>query len=275
MRNRRHTAAVEGVRKWVGHNLGLQFEHDRTAMLKQRLTVVCRKHKLSLSDLGARLESGDRALAVAVAEEVSTNHTQFLREPEMFALLASTILPSLPAHGPLRIWSAACSSGEETYSIAMCAAATLGVAAQPRLRILGTDISDRQIRHAERGLFERLDVEDHAPRLMPYFVNVDPTHVQVRADIAALCVFRRLNLTQARWPFEHRFHVIFLRNVLYYFDVPMRLRVLHACFDAATPDAWLITSVTEPMLGAQSPWHPLSPGVFRKPAFAAPRSPTR
>jgi chemotaxis protein methyltransferase CheR len=273
MRNRSHTAAVEGIRAWVGDKLGLQFEHERTQMLRQRLTLVCRKLKLSMCDLQTRLEAGDRALAISIAEEVSTNHTLFLREPEMFELLGRVIFPSLPAAGPLRIWSAACSSGEEAYTIAMSACDAFGVAAaRERIRILGTDISERQVRHAERGVFERVGVAGNAPALMRYFVggvdggaDLKPSQVRVRGDVAGLCTFRRFNLTQDGWPFEHKFHVVFLRNVLYYFDPAMRQRVLERCFEVSTPDAWLITSVTEPMIGTRSPWSQLAPGVFRKP----------
>jgi chemotaxis protein methyltransferase CheR len=266
MRKRSHSVAVEGIRAWVGERLGLQFEHERTQMLHQRLSRVCRKLKLSMSDLSTRLEAGDRELAIAIAEEVSTNHTLFLREPEMFELLSRTILPGLPATGPLRLWSAACSSGEEAYTIAMCAYDALGpAAARDRVKLLGTDISDRQIRHAERGVFERLNVAGHAPALLPYFVEAGAHQIRVRSDVAALCTFRRFNLTQDPWPFEHKFHVVFLRNVLYYFDAELRRRVLERCYAVTTPDAWLITSVTEPMIGTRSPWHQLAPGVFRKP----------
>lgn len=259
--------SLDAIRAWVSAHLGLHFEHERAPMFGQRLQLLGKKLGLTFAQIRAGLERGERELAIALAEELSTNHTMFLREPESFAYLRETILPSLPSSGALRVWSAASSSGEEAYSIAICASETLGPFAAERVRILGTDISERQIRHAERGVFERRSVEEHAPRLLPYFEPVPPSRLRVRPEIAAMCVFRRLSLTQPRWPFQQRFHVIFLRNVLYYFDAEVRQRVLEACFRAAEPGGWLVTSVTEPMLNTPTSWLRLGPAVLRKPEW--------
>ncbi len=261
--------SLEAIRTWVSEQLGLHFEHERAPMFGQRLAALGKKLGLTFAQIRAGLDRGERDLAIALAEELSTNHTMFLREPESFALLTETILPSLPTTGELRMWSAAASSGEEAYSIAICASELLGPLAAERVRILGTDISERQIRHAERGVFERRSVAEHAPRLLPYFEAVGPARLRVRPEIAAMCVFRRLSLTQERWPFQLRFHVIFLRNVLYYFDAEVRRRVLEACFRAAEPGGWLVTSVTEPMLNTQTSWVRLGPAVLRKPGWSS------
>lgn len=258
--------ALEGIRSWVQRTLGLQFDSERRPMFEQRLAALCRRLAASMPQLHARLESGDGELALLVAEEVSTNHTYFLREPEMFDFLGETVLPSLSAVTDIRMWSAAASSGEEAYSLAMCSARALGgPEARERVSILGTDISERQIRHAERGVFHRRNMVHLTPELMSSFEDGGDSTVRVRHDIASMCVFRRLNLTQFPWPFQRRFHVVFLRNVLYYFSAATRREVLEACFDATEPGGWLITSLTEPMIDTRSSWVQWQPGVFRKP----------
>ena len=262
---------VADIRSWIERNLGLQFGHERSLMVEQRLELVCRKRRVSLTGLRQRLDSGDHELSLSVAEELSTNHTLFLREPEMFATYREAILPSLAGDAQLRIWSAASSSGEEAYSIAMSSIDALGAtAAEQRIRILGTDISEQKVRHAERGVFTRRQVLDHAPDHLSFFVDHGTHELRVRDDVARLCVFRRMNLTHGPWPFQQRFQVIFLRNVLYYFDAEVQRLVIEACFRATEPGGWLVTSVTEPMIGAHAEWIQLAPGLFRKPGGWSP-----
>jgi chemotaxis protein methyltransferase CheR len=257
--------ALGGIRAWITRAIGLRFDADQSANLDARIDGACRRLQLSPARLLARLDSGDHAVATCVAEEVSTNHTYFFREPEMFAYVRTTVVPTLAQSGPLRVWSAACSSGEEAFSLAIALSSELGAAAaRSRVRILGTDISERQIRRAERARYlprqlTGLDGEQRA-----YFHPAGADEQTVRADVASMCVFRRLNLTSFPWPFQSRFHLIFLRNVLYYFDPPMRSRVLAACAEVVEPGGWLITSLTEPMVDQPPSWTAWEPGVYRR-----------
>jgi len=266
----REAEAVERIRSWVATTIGLKIDEEAAA-LAQRLEPVCRKLSLSIDGLRERLERGDHGASISVAEEVSTNHTFFLREPRVFEFLSSTIIPGLPAIGEIRIWSAATSSGEEAYSLAICARRALGgLEARDRVRILGTDISERQIRHAERGVFQRRALASASVAIIDDFEVVDGAQLRVRPRVASMCVFRRMNLAQLPWPFAQRFHVVFLRNVLYYFDVATRRRVLDACWDAIEPGGWLVTSVTEPLL-EMARWESCEAGVYRKPPGTGPR----
>jgi hypothetical protein len=117
--------------------------------------ALCRGLRLEPEELLEGLVRERRSLVVGVAETLSTNHTAFFREPEAFDMLRNIILPTLPVDGPLRIWSAAASSGEEAYSIAFALRDELGPSALQRVRILGTDLSQRQIHAAERAHYPR------------------------------------------------------------------------------------------------------------------------
>jgi chemotaxis protein methyltransferase CheR len=255
---------VAATRTWVETHCGIKFAPEQDTFFRARLEGLCRREDATLKAVYARLLAGDRALVLRVAEAVSTNYTEMFRERETFELLAKTILPALPP-GQVRIWSAAASSGEEAYSIAIVAQEAFGEAgAAERVRVLGTDLSERHVRAAETGIFgsQRLALLDPARRACFRPAGLDL--VVARASLRAMCTFRRMNLTQSTWPFEQRFHVIFLRNVLYYFDAPTRRRVVESCYDAAEPGAWLVTSFTEPMLDLATRWHPIGPATFRK-----------
>ncbi len=258
-------SALPSIREWIATALGLRFDVEQSVNLDSRIDGACRRLGVSLETLLVRLHAGDHATATCVAEEVSTNHTYFFREPEMFTFLEQSIVPSLPRRGELRVWSAACSSGEEAFSLAISLTGALGgIEARERVRILGTDLSARQILRAENGHYLRRQVTSLDEQQSRFFTPAADDSVRVREDIAAMCTFRRVNLTTFPWPFQHRFHVIFLRNVLYYFDPAMRRRVLAACSRVIEPGGWLVTSLTEPMADQPPGWAQWQPGVYRR-----------
>jgi chemotaxis protein methyltransferase CheR len=88
--------------------------------------------------------------------------------------------------------------------------------------------------------------------------------MRVVRELRELCTFRRMNLTQFPWPFENRFHIIFLRNVLYYFERPIRPRILECCYDVSVPGGWLLTSLTEPMLDIKTRWRRVAPAIYQR-----------
>lgn len=252
------------IRDWVEQRTGIVYPKDKESTLPARLASFGARQNLTPHGIWERLQSGDYVVAVRLAEAVSTNHTQFFREPEAFDALRELIYPRLPANQELRLWSAAASSGEEAYSIAICLKqATLGVDFH-RIKILGTDISKQQINSAEKGAYPLRSLGHLSPEQMLFFTVRDDV-AQVHPEIKSACVFRLMNLVQFPWPFERRFHVIFLRNVLYYFSPALRGAVLDACYEAAEPGGWLVTSTTEPLFGIRSPWMQQRAGLYRKP----------
>lgn len=258
-------SVLESLRSWVRSHFGLSFSGDQGELFVSRIESFCSERALRPQDLLLQLTAGQRALTGALADALSTNHTFFFREKEIFDLLDTSILPSL-AGGAVRVWSAASSSGDEAYSIAIAARERLGDAAAAGLvKILATDLSDRQLRLAEQGLFpaERVALVN-AERRARWFTRAGLGQWQIDPELRKMCTFRRLNLTTHPWPFEQRFHLIFLRNVLYYFEPSTRRAIVEACFDTAEPGAWLVTSLTDPMLDMVTRWTPIRPAIFRK-----------
>lgn len=159
---------------------------------------------------------------------ITTNVTAFFREAHHFDFMTREILPRLVAQakagGRVRIWSAACSSGEEAYSIAMTVLDVLPDAARYDFLILATDIDPQMIEKANAGCYSAHDVRDIAPAKREQYFLRAKERFEVHAHVRKILRFAELNLHK-EWPFHGRFDVIFCRNVVIYFDTPLRLKL--------------------------------------------------
>ncbi len=155
---------------------------------------------------------------------ITTNKTSFFREPHHFEFLASHLIPDIQRGGskPLRIWSAGCSSGEEPYSIAIALREVLGPAQAREARILASDIDTEMLGQAQAGIYPLESLEAvSAQRLRRHFLRgfgACEGLAQVRPELKRMVEFRRINFTQPDWGVDSRFHAIFCRNVIIYFD---------------------------------------------------------
>ncbi len=258
----------ESIRQWIYLNTGLNFPERKHLLLYPRLKKLCWHLGIAdLKELDQHLHLRDMpGLPVEVARAVSTNHTYFLREPEVLQFFQEQITETLPPTEKWRIWSAAAASGEEAYSVAILLAEKYGLdQLSERAALLGTDISQPMIEGAERGLYDerRLDLLPEYLRLR-YFQPVGLDQWQINTRLKQACIFRRLNLMSAPWPFKDSFHVILCRNVLYYFDRNHQRTLLERLYEVTIPGGWLLTSVTESLWGLNTPWRPVMSGVYRK-----------
>ena len=189
---------------------------------------------------------------------LTTNVTAFFREAHHFEHLHDIVLPTFSGDGgpkrKVRIWSAACSSGEEPYSLAL----TILKSGQPRpgqdLKILATDLDSKMLEVCQKGQYP-IEVLDAIPP--NYGENIlladaDGKHCQVPMKAKNLISFRRLNLTRP-WPFKGPFDVIFCRNVLIYFDMPTKKNIVDRMVNILTPGGVLYLGHSESRLGN----HPL------------------
>lgn len=260
---------MQAVRHWIYSHTGLHFAEPKLTILRQRLQCLCRELGIpSFQALYQHLQRNDMPnLPLGIARAVSTNHTCFFREPEAFQFFAGKIIPTRPPHARWRIWSAACSSGEEPYTLAIVLAQQLGLAQAARqAAILGTDISRPMIEQAEHGVYyrQRLQKVPEAVRGQ-FFKPVGLGQWRIIPELQQFTVFRRFNLMSSAWPFKNMFHVIFCRNVFYYFDQPHRRQLTEQLFRVTEPGGWLLTSVTESLRTYQSGWLMIAPGIYQKP----------
>ncbi|MGI9213371.1 MAG: CheR family methyltransferase [Methylococcaceae bacterium] len=260
-------ASLYRMRGWLHDRAGIFYEERKKDLLISRLRRVCdRFGYASLLELERSLVHPQMAdLQSAVVHAATTNHTYFFREPQVLDYFAHTVLPALPDE-KLRLWNAAASTGDETYTLAIILCEKWGIAeAARRVSILGTDISGPVIAQAESGIYTFNHLE-HTPKPLidRYFHATGIEQYRINDGIKAFCLFRRLNLKINPYPFRRQFHVVFCRNVLYYFDKPHQISTVNALYDVTEPGGWLVTSVTESLRDLGSPWTPVTSGIYRK-----------
>ncbi|PWR02594.1 chemotaxis protein CheR [Meridianimarinicoccus roseus] len=257
----------EEIRNWLSTRCGIVYAESKGELLRQRLSRVLRSFNLvDLDQLAAGLiRDENQAVQLAVMHAASTNHTFFFREPEVLNKFATQILPGLADRSQVRIWSAAASTGDEAYSVAMLAAETLGPAFLKRMAILGTDISAPVVERAELGVYARRQLAQTPPDMLrKHFKPTGIDQFRVNDDIRACCTFRRMNLKARPYPFSKPFQVVFCRNILYYFDKSDQINTLKAIHAVTEPGGWLVTSVTEPIRDLGTAWRPVSTGIYRR-----------
>ena len=206
----------------------------------------------------------------AMLDAITTNHTSFFREPQHFHYLADVVLPPLRDRSrvtPILGWSAACSTGEEPYSIALTAARVLGDDAGRRVRVLASDISTRAIARAGSGVY-RADRLAELPRhlVLTYFqraVGAPGGLLQVSPAVRQLVEFRRLNLLQPAPP-GPPFDFIFCRNVMIYFDRAAQQRVIETLEARLARGGHLFVSHSEGLNGLRHGLTWVAPAIYRR-----------
>jgi chemotaxis protein methyltransferase CheR len=242
---------------------GLIIGPDKTYLLETRLTVLMRREKLAdLNALADRLgRSGAEPLMREVVEAMTTNESFFFRDDKPFQHFRTQALPRLIAsRGPgasLRIWSAASSTGQEAYSLAMILAENKSVVGDRTIEIIGTDIAREPLTRARDGIYTQFEVQRGLPvqHLMKYFKKEDP-HWRISPAIRQMAQFREFNLLGDLRPLG-RFDIVFCRNVLIYFDQPTKTRVLEAIAGVMPPDGMLYLGGAETVLGITPRFAPL------------------
>ncbi len=260
----------EYIRGWLSERCGMSFPDKKRELLTHRLNRILMRFELpDFEELAERLAKGEGTeLQLALIHTASTNHTFFFREPQVLEYFRDNILAPASQSGELRVWSAASSSGDEAYSLAIMASEMLGLAAANRVLILGSDISAPAISQAESAIYSGNHL-DHVPPeiLQRYFVPAGMGQYQVVPQIRRLCTFRRLNLMSRPYPFRKCFHAVFCRNVLYYFEKNHQFQILEQLYDVTEPGGWLLTSVTETVRDLGTRWQWVSGGIYRRPGL--------
>jgi chemotaxis protein methyltransferase CheR len=258
---------------------GLALGPDKQYLLDARLAPVLRKHGLAdLDALAARLRAGAPALERELVEVMTTNESSFFRDEKPFAHVRTQSLPRLHAARPpkakLRIWSAAASTGQEAYSLAIIVAESRALLGAREVEIVGTDIAREPLARAREGTFSQFEVQRGLPMqtLVRYFKK-DGANWRIADPIRAMASFREWNLLDDLRPLG-MFDIVFCRNVLIYFDPPTKARALEAIAKQMAPDGVLYLGGAETVLGVTDHFAPI-PGDRGVYGVAAPASATR
>ena len=197
-----------------------------------------------------------------VVEALTTNETSWFRDSDPFTALRQTVFPALAktrANRTLRIWAGACSSGQEPYSIAMTALDTPELAGW-KVELVATDLSEEMLDRSRKGEYSQLEVNRGLPAttLVRHFER-SGLNWRINQSIRERVEFRSLNLTRP-FPPMGRFDVVFLRNVLIYFDLPTKRDVLKRVRQVMAPDGHLFLGAAEMTMGVDDAWERVPAG---------------
>jgi len=245
-------ASFNYLSKFVRERSAIVLEPNKAYLLESRLMPIARENGLgSLAELVSHLQRpGSLGLGRQVVDAMTTNETSFFRDLHPFDALKTTIIPALiqerQKERSLTIWSNACSSGQEIYSIAMLLRENFPELAGWRVRLIASDLSQSVLTKARSGVFNQTEVNRGLPMqlLLKYFIR-NGLYWQVHEDIRASVEFIEVNLIQAWPPQLPQMDVVFLRNVLIYFDPPTKTAVLNRASRQLRPDGYLFLGGAE------------------------------
>ena len=238
---------------------------DKVYLVESRLMPVARRHGIaSLDDLlGQIRDAGDSPLMVEVTEAMMTNESYFFRDRVPFESFRQNVLPTLlearRAEGAskIRVWSAACSSGQEPYSLAMILKEEADKLAGFEVEIVATDLSTSMIEKAKSGIYTQFEVQRGLPiqLLVKYFKQVEEDW-QIDAVVRETIDFRPFNLLEGFGALG-KFDVVFCRNVLIYFDQPTKSDILQRISTMLPNDGILCLGAAESVLGISKDFKPV------------------
>lgn len=262
---------------FITRELGIKMNESKVSMLQSRL--MRRLRHLGLSSLDDYQEylfnsPGAEEERVHFMDAVTTNKTDFFREPQHFDYLTRTAIPNLAGrYGTdgtwrFKLWCAGCSTGEEPHTQAM----VLGEYARQNsgfdFVILATDISTRVLAHARQGIYDEERIEPVATPLRQRYLLRSKTPsrriVRVVPELRRRIHFHRLNFMDADYHVKDQFDVIFFRNVMIYFDKPTQESVINKLCRNLKPGGYLFTGHSESLAGLTIPVTPVASAVFRK-----------
>ena len=250
------------IAKLLKDRSGLVITRDKAYLLESRLTPVARKRGLKgLDDLVASLRTAGEDLLREVTEAMTTNESFFFRDIKPFDQFKDVVLPAMlktrATKKSFRIWSAASSSGQEAYSLAMILKEEAPKMPGWKVEIVGTDISNEMLEKAKAGMYSQFEVQRGLPIqfLVKYFKKNNEMW-QIDPSIRAMVQFREYNLLHDLKALG-QFDVVFCRNVLIYFDQPTKSRVLENMSKIVPDDGFLYLGGAETVLGISDKFKPI------------------
>lgn len=266
---------------YIQQTCGLVLQKNQLYLLENRLIPIMRQFSIqTLNDVVERLKKQDPSFGQALVEALVTHESSFFRDKKVFDFFTQEILenlyPKASSLDPLNIWSAACSSGQEPYSIAMLikefAQKTnpLVPLSPSNCHILATDISKKILDKAQEGSYSHFEIQRGLPAtlLIKYFKK-DENNWMISKELKELIKFEIYNLTHPKKIITQTFHVIFCRNVLIYFNETDKLKVIQHLHSHLKSGGYLILGSSEFILQAQTNQLKLTavkdyPGIYQK-----------
>ena len=262
---------------FIYERVGIQLPPTKKTMLEARLQKRLKALDIDSFEAYSKFvfsEEGQRAELVRLIDVVTTNKTDFFREPGHFEHLTHKALPAIMKNRggrftePVRIWSAGCSSGEEPYTLAMvlseCASENNGF----RFSILASDISTRILETAKTAIYpeERVDgiALDFKKKYLLRSKQRSLTLVRVCPELRSKVLFRRINFMDSDFGIAEKMDIIFCRNVVIYFDKPTQQRLMRKFYQQLRPGGYLVLGHSETLNGINDDFISVGSTVYQK-----------
>ncbi|MDX1974563.1 MAG: protein-glutamate O-methyltransferase CheR [Rickettsiales bacterium] len=243
---------------------GLMLTDDKTYLIESRLLPIARNQ--GVADISALCEllrkSPREELLIEVTEAMTTNESSFFRDIKPYDSLRKLVFPRImeanQASKKMRIWSAACSTGQEPYSISICIQEDQAKMPGWTFDIIGTDIAQKVIEKAQRGIYSQFEAQRGLPiqLLIKYFMQQPDTSWQLKDMVRSMVQYRTFNLLNS-YSALGMFDIIFCRNVLIYFDEGSRAQVTEKMARSLNPKGVLILGSTETLIDPNGYFKPL------------------
>lgn len=254
--------------EYIKINYGINLEHKKH-LVEGRLNKVITEKGYNSYEEYLQMVYNNPLEIKGLINLITTNHTYFMREPEHFKYIKDTILPYLEnrADGKdLRIWSSACSTGEEAYTLAMIIADYFG---EKKFgwdtKILATDISNKALEIAKRGIYPSIEIEKLPENWRKnYFKKIDENNYEVVKKIKNEVIFAPYNLMQENMPFKKKFHMILCRNVMIYFEKVTKEALIKRFYEYTENGGYLIIGLSESFDKNIVDYKFLRPSIFKK-----------
>lgn len=268
-------AAYRFIAERVYAHSRIHLGEDKQALVAGRLGKRLRQWGLDSFEAYCEFLDSDQGVQEmgVLVDLISTNHTHFFREIQHLDFLRDTVLKQMVPElirrrEPFRFWSAACSSGEEPFTVAIVLAEYARNNGAFDWRIEASDISSRVLERAQQGIYPEERVRVPQPDMLPrYFQRGTGTHegfYRVKDSLRQGVKFHRMNLLQAMYPVAPVQHVIFCRNVMIYFDIPTQQELVGKLTALLPAGGYLIVGHSESLLGVKHALKSVKPGIYRK-----------
>lgn len=255
-------------------NFGINLTDKKQTLVRGRLNkiITTKGYENFTNYYNAVKEDKTGMLQIELADHLSTNHSYFFRENEHFKYLTTTILPEiessnhLKSPSELRIWCAGCAAGEEPYTLAILLKEYFGnKLLGTKAVILATDISTSALSTAKSGIYSQDKLKSMPAKYVDqYFNKMGNGKYSVKESLRSLILYKRLNLMSEKFPFTNKFHIVFCRNVMIYFDKVTRETLISKYHKNLIDNGILFIGHSETIGRNSSQFQYLIPAVYRK-----------
>lgn len=256
---------------YIKANYGIHLKEEKQTLVSGRLyNVLIQNGFRNFSEYYEYILSDKTGEAMAtMINKITTNHTFFMREADHFTFFKDKVLPYLKStvkDKDLRIWSAGCSSGEEPYTLAMVIDEFFG---KERMwwdaKVLATDISSKVLDEAKRGAYLNEEIATLPSQWkLNYFKKIDNERSALVDKIRNEVIYRKFNLIDSTFPFRRKFHVIFCRNVMIYFDAQTKCELVDKFYNLMEYGGYLFIGHSESLNREETRYKYVMPAVYRK-----------